>query len=163
MKTLAYLFFLLLFVACGNADQDAAETAQEQATVAAQEAAYQAMMAGHDRVMPLMGRITQAQRTITEQLGAGGVSEDYRELLLAANERLEDANDGMMNWMNRIRPLDELREENAPDKVMDYIKEQTRSIADVEADITASLANADEIIQGDSHVHDGSEDHDHNH
>ena len=155
------LLFLFLLTACGNADQDAAETAQEQATVAAQEAAYRAMMDGHDRVMPMMGRITQAQRTITDQLNAGGVSEDYRELLLAANEQLEDANDGMMNWMNRIRPLDELREENEAEEVMDFIKEQTRSIADVEADINASLANANEIIQGDSHVHDGTEDHEH--
>ncbi|WP_420458555.1 hypothetical protein [Neolewinella sp.] len=161
MKALPYLFFLLLLAACGNADQDAAETAQEQATVAAQEAAYKAMMDGHDRVMPMIGRITQAQRTITEQLSAGGVSDDYRELLLAANEQLEDANDGMMNWMNRVRPLDELREENEADEVMDYIKEQTRSIADVEADINSSLANANEIIQGDSHVHDGTEDHEH--
>ena len=155
------LLFIFLLTACGNADQDAAETAQEQATVAAQEAAYKAMMDGHDRVMPMMGRITQAQRTITEQLSAGGVSEDYRELLLAANEQLEDANDGMMNWMNRIRPLDELREENEGDEVMDYIKEQTRAIADVEADINSSLANANEIIQGDNHVHDGTEDHEH--
>ena len=155
------LLFLFLLTTCGDADQDAAETAREQATVAAQEAAYKAMMDGHDRVMPMMGRITQAQRTITEQLSAGGVSEDYRELLLAANEQLEDANDGMMDWMNRIRPLDELQEENEADEVMNYIKEQTRSIADVEADINASLANANEIIQGDSHVHDGTEDHEH--
>ena len=155
------LLFLFILTTCGNADQDAAETAQEQATVAAQEAAYRAMMDGHDRVMPMMGRITQAQRTITDQLNAGGVSEDYRELLLAANEQLEDADDGMKNWMNRIRPLDELREENEAEEVMDYIKEQTRSIADVEADINASLANANEIIQGDSHVHDGTEDHEH--
>ena len=155
------LLFLLLLTACGDADQDAAETAKEQATAAAQDAAYKAMMDGHDRVMPMMGRITQAQRTITEQLTAGGVSEDYRELLLAANEQLEDANDGMMNWMNQLRPLDELREENDPDGVMNFIKEHTRSIADVEADIQASLANANEIIQGDSHVHDGTEDHEH--
>ena len=160
MRFLPFLFLFLL-TSCGDADRDAADAAEQQATVAAQDAAYKAMMDGHDRVMPLMGRITQAQRTITEQLTAGGVSEEYRELLLAANEQLEDANDGMMNWMNQVRPLDELREDNDPDEVMNYIKEHTRSIADVEADINASLANANEIIQGDSHVHDGTEDHDH--
>ncbi|CAH1001140.1 hypothetical protein LEM8419_02061 [Neolewinella maritima] len=161
MKALPFFFILLCCTACGNADQDAAEIAQEQATLAAQDAAYKAMMDGHDRVMPMLGRITQAQRTITEQLTAGGVSEDYRELLLAANEQLEDADDGMKNWMNKIRPLDELREDKDAEEVMSYIKEQTRDIADVEANITSSLANADEIIQGDSHVHDGSEDHTH--
>ena len=160
MKYLSAFLFLFL-LACGNGEADVAEDAGDRATTAAQETAYKLMMDGHDRVMPMMGQITGTQKTITEQLNAGGHGEDYRELLLAANEQLEDAHDGMMNWMNQLRPLDELREENDPDEVMNFIKEHTRSIADVEADIQASLANANEIIQGDSHVHDGTEDHEH--
>ena len=67
----------------------------KKAMIAAQDAAYRSMMDGHDRIMPMMGKITQAQRTITEQLSQGGHGEDYREVLLAANEQLEDADDGM--------------------------------------------------------------------
>ena len=161
MKYLSALLFLFL-LACGNGEGDAAEVAGERAVTAAQETAYQLMMDGHDRVMPMMGRITAAQRTITEQLTTGGHGEDYRELLLAANEQLEDANDAMMDWMNNNRPLQELQEDMDSDEVMDHIRDRTRSIADVEADIKTSLANADEILGEVDHAHDDAGG-DHNH
>ncbi|MBB4080920.1 hypothetical protein GGR28_003559 [Lewinella aquimaris] len=160
MKLFTSLLLLLLLNACGSGDS-AAERASEDATLAAQEAAYQSMMDGHDRVMPLMGKITQAQRTITEQLAAGGVTEEYRDLLLAANEQLEDANDGMMNWMNGIRPLDELRAEMKADNMMEHVKEQTASIAQIEADMKASLANAERILNDEIHDHGDGTDHEH--
>lgn len=157
MKISYLLYLSLLFAtACGNSESDAAETAAEQATMASQEAAYDSMMEGHDRVMPMMGEITQRQRTITEQLNTGGHGDDYRELLLAANEQLEDADDAMMNWMNGIRPLDELRGEMKADELMNHIREKTRSIAEVEADVKASIANADQILEdhgADGHQH----------
>jgi hypothetical protein len=162
MKLLSLFSLLLLFTACGNSESDAAEAAAEQANSRAQEVAYQSMMDGHDRIMPLMGQITQAQRTITEQLSQGGHGEDYRELLLAANEQLEDANDGMMDWMNSVRPLDELRADMSEDEVMEYLKERTRSITDVETDIKTSLAAANEVL-GSNHVHGPGTDHDHDH
>ncbi len=162
MKLVSLLCLLLFLVtSCGNGAEDAAEQAEAQAMEAAQTAAYQSMMDGHDRIMPLMGKITQAQRTITEQLTTGGLAEERRELLLATNEQLEDANDGMMNWMNSIRPLDELRAEMDEGKVIDYLKAQTRDIADVETDIKASLANAEEIIGGENHAHGVGADHNH--
>lgn len=160
MKFVLSFCFLLLLTACGDGEGAAAEAAAEQATRTAQEAAYQSMMDGHDRIMPMMGRITQAQRSITEQLGQGGHGEEYRELLLAANEQLEDADDGMMNWMNSIRPLDELRAEMDDDEVMDYIREHTRAIAEVETDIKTSLATASEVITTD-HAHGPDADHEH--
>ena len=161
MKIVAYLGLLLLFLSCGSGEGDAADTAAEQATMAAQQVAYQSMMDGHDRVMPMTGQITQAQRTITEQLTQGGHGDDYRELLLAANEQLEDANDGMMEWMNSIRPLDELRSEMEGDEVMEFIRDRTRSIAEVETDIKTSLATATEVI-GSDHTHSDDADHQHN-
>jgi hypothetical protein len=154
MKILTSLAFLLILFACGNAEQEAADSAEEQAMVAAQEAAYSSMMEGHDRVMPLMNQITQAQRSITEQLTAGGHGEEYRELLQASYEQLEDAHDGMMNWMNNIRPLDELRAEMDGDNVMDYVREQTREVAEVEADMKSSIATATEVLQEHDHDHD---------
>ncbi|WP_116107269.1 hypothetical protein [Lewinella sp. IMCC34191] len=164
MKLSYSLFVLLLFAfACGNSEEDAAENAGERATTAAQETAYDLMMEGHDRVMPMMGQITQAQRNITEQLSAGGHGEDYRDLLMAANEQLEDADDAMMAWMNNSRPLTELRENMDNDEIMEFIRERTRSIAEVEADIKTSLANAQQILGDEDHEHGEGMDHDHDH
>ena len=160
MKYLFSLLFLFL-LACGNGEGEAAEDAGDRATLAAQETAYKLMMEGHDRVMPMMGQITGTQRTITEQLNTGGHGEDYRELLLAANEQLEDAHDAMMNWMNTNRPMTELSEDMDNEDVMEFLRERTRSIADVEADIKTSLANAKEILGDADHGHGDAGDHDH--
>jgi hypothetical protein len=155
MKFPTIVMLPLLLLACGNAERDAADAAEEQAMLAAQEAAYSAMMEGHDRVMPLMNEITQAQRSITEQLTAGGHGEEYRELLQASYEQLEDANDGMMNWMNNnYRPLDELRAELKGDEVIEYVREQTREIAEVETAMRSSIATATEVLQARDHDHD---------
>ncbi|THH37875.1 acetate and sugar kinases/Hsc70/actin family protein [Neolewinella litorea] len=161
MKFLYLFSLMLLLTACGNAESDAADSAEERAVTAAQEAAYSSMMEGHDRVMDQMGQITQAQRTITEQLTTGGHGEDYRELLLAANEQLEDADDAMMAWMNGHRPLDELRANMKEEEIMNFIRERTRAIADVEADIKTSLANAEQILTNEDHEHMDGDDHNH--
>ncbi|WP_116126275.1 hypothetical protein [Lewinella sp. IMCC34183] len=150
--------FLLLATACGNSDAD---TAQEQASMAAQKAAYESMMEGHDRVMPLMNQITQRQRSITEQLSSGTHDEDFRDLLQAAYEQLEDADDAMHEWMNQTRTLDNLRTELDSDKVMEHLRDRTRSIAEVEADMKASIANADQILNDHAGEDHTGEDHSH--
>lgn len=157
------VFSLSLFLAtsCGDANADAADQAAAEAANAAESEAYELMMEGHDRVMPRMGEVVQAQRTLAERLQIPGLSEEQRDLLTASNEQLEDSADGMMEWMSSVKPLDDLRAEMDNEGIMSYIKEKTAEIAKVESDITASIASAKELIEGD-HVHtDGEADHEH--
>ena len=70
MRYLTLLFvFALAFTSCGE-DTAAAEKAAMEAAYASQQTAYDTMMAGHDRVMPMMGKITAAQKAIKAQLEA---------------------------------------------------------------------------------------------
>lgn len=162
MKYLPLLLFVsLFFTACGG--DAAAEKAAMEATEAAQETAYETMMEAHDRVMPMMGKITATQRPIKEAMEAEGLAEDRMEVLLAAYEQLEDAGDQMMAWMGNMKPLDKLREEMDNDGIMAYIKEQAASIGNVEAAMTAAIAAGQELV-GETHSHDhGEGDHDHDH
>lgn len=163
---------LLLLYSCGSGDTAAAEAEQaaQEAIEAGQEQAYATMMEGHDRIMPLMGTITQLQRSVSEQMMTEGLAEERRELLMAANEQLEDANDGMMNWMGEVKTLDELRAEMNSEAITQYIKDQTAAVARVESGMTTSIASARELLGLDtgehSHDHshgDGGHDHDHEH
>lgn len=158
-----YLSLLLVFglflTSCGE-DTAAAEKAAMESTRAAQQSAYDAMMEGHDRVMPLMGKITAAQRTIMEQLkGDEELDPSKKDVLEAANEQLEDANDGMMEWMQNLKPLDELREKMDNDAIITYIKEEAADIAKVEMSMNAAIGAAAELMgEAAGHSHDG---HDH--
>ena len=162
MKHFLPLFlFALLLSACAN--EPAGPTAAETAQLTAQESAYGTMMASHDRAMALMGQIVQGQRAIAEQLATPNLAEDRRELLVSVREQLEDANDGMMEWMGGIQTLDELREEEDHDDIMDYIQEQNRTVAAVESNINTAVATANEVLGiGAAHDH-GAGGHDHDH
>ncbi|MEM9837433.1 MAG: hypothetical protein AAF828_13070 [Bacteroidota bacterium] len=165
-----YLSLLLIFglflTSCGDEAAALEEAAKEKAE-AVQQKAYDAMMEGHDRVMPMMGKITAAQKTIKEDLNAEGVAEEEKTMLTAAYEQLEDANDGMMNWMNNMKTLDELRGSMDNAGIMDFIKAETKGIAKVEKSMNDALAAAKELF--DSHDHSGHDhdheghDHDHDH
>lgn len=158
------LFALLLLgfglSSCGG-DTAAAEKAEMEATFAAQENAYDMMMKAHDRVMPLMGQLTAAQKSVVAELESGAdLPEGRKDLLEATNEQLEDAYDGMMDWMGGLKPLDELRASMDNDGIIAYIKDEGASIAKVEAATAAALGAAKELFG--EHSHDGH-DHDHDH
>jgi hypothetical protein len=158
------LFVFGLFLnSCGE-DTAAAEQAALESARAAQQTAYDAMMEGHDRVMPLMGKITAAQRTIMEQLkGDEAMDPSKKEVLEAASEQLEDANDGMMVWMQNLKPLDELRENMDNEAIITYIKQEAAKIAKVEISMNAAIGAAAEVVEeAAGHSHDG-DGHDHSH
>ncbi|NJC26705.1 hypothetical protein [Neolewinella antarctica] len=165
MKYFSFLLALVLFTACGDKSiSSEAELEAMEASRVAQESAYENMVAAHDRIMPKMGEVTAAQRAIKEQLEDENLPEDRVTLLEAAYEQLEDANDGMMEWMQDMKPLAELRESMDNDAITAHIRDESSEIAGVEANISTAVAMAKELVGDHSgHVHGAGEDHGHNH
>lgn len=130
-----------------------------EAAYSAQQTAYDAMMEGHDRVMPMMGNITAAQKSIQSALEAEGLDAGKADLLEAAFEQLEDANDGMMEWMSGLKSLDDLRANMDNDAIITYITEEAADIAKVEMSMLAAIGSANELVG--SHDHGDGADHDH--
>lgn len=157
MRYLTLLLLVALFAACGN-DSAAVEQSTLDATTAAQEKAYESMMEAHDRVMPMMGQVTASQRAIKEELNTEGIAKDRKDLLEAIYEQLEDANTGMMDWMQGVKPLDELRASMDNEAIMTYIKEEASDVAKVETSMTAAIAAAAELT-GATHTHENGEMH----
>ena len=155
MRYFTFLFLLTLTVACGDDKVSSdAELQRLEASRVAQEAAYEGMVASHDRIMPMMGQVTASQRAVKEQLAVDGLSDDREDLLEAAYEQLEDAEDDMMSWMQNMKPLETLRETMDNDAIITYIREESSDIADVEAQINTAIATARELV-GDhaGHAH----------
>jgi len=163
MRYLSLLLILgLSLTSCGE-DTAAAEKAAMDAARAAQQTAYDAMMEGHDRVMPLMGKITAAQRSIKEALNGEELEASKKDVLEAAYEQLEDANDGMMEWMQNLKPLDELREKMDNDAIITYIREEAGDIAKVESSMNAALGAAANLVENHEHSQEGGDHSGHSH
>ena len=163
MRYLSLLLILgLSLTSCGG-DTAAAEKAAMDAARAAQQTAYDAMMEGHDRVMPMMGKITAAQRSIKEALKSADLEESKKDVLDAANEQLEDANDGMMEWMQNLKPLDELREKMDNDAIITYIRDEAGNVAKVESSMNAALGAAANVVEDLEHSHEDGDQSEHSH
>lgn len=161
-----YLSLLLIFglflTSCGE-DTAAIEQAALEATQAAQQKAYDAMMEGHDRVMPLMGNITAAEKAIKEKMETEGLADEEKNLLMAAYEQLEGANDGMMDWMKNLKSLDDLRGSMDNEAIITYIKEEATDIVNVETAMNNALGAAKELVGDHGHSHEGGDHSDHSH
>ena len=171
MKQLIIIGLCLGLFACGG-DQGngvAEETglsAFSPAEIAAQSDAYESMMDAHDRVMERMGEIAQAQKGLMDAAEVEGITEERLSQLTSANETLESAYDGMMNWMKGMKSLDDLRAEGEQAKILDYIKRENSNMANIEADLAKGITAAKELLGGleaDEHTHDHDHDHGHSH
>ena len=165
MKYFFLALSITLFAACGGNEMSSdAELQQLEASRVAQEAAYESMVEAHDRIMPMMGQVTAAQRAIREQLDADDLGDDREDLLEAAYEQLEDTNDGMMEWMQNMKPLDDLRATMDNDEITRHIERETSNIAGVETRIKTAVAQAKELVGDHSgHSHSHGDGHDHSH
>lgn len=140
------LFFLLIFfVACGPPPKFSEED------IAEQEAAWAKMMEGHDVVMPLMNDLYQASKQLKELAdGAAVEANDYHPRSQEALANIEKAEDGMMEWMNKIKDnqLSSLRERYEDHAaVMAFIDKEQIDIEQVAEDMKGSLAAAQALIQ----------------
>lgn len=140
------LFFVVTFVvSCGPEPKFSKENLAEQ------EQAWSQMMEGHDVVMPLMNDLYQAS-TKLKALAEDAMVEanDYHPRVQVALGNIENAEDGMMEWMEGIKenPIDSVRaryEDHAA--VMAFIDKEKTDIDQVAENMQASLAAAKALIQ----------------
>ncbi|MEL6845524.1 MAG: hypothetical protein AAFP02_20150 [Bacteroidota bacterium] len=139
MRNILLIFSLLFLVACGGTSESNGEAT---ATVDPLQSIKDEAMAVHDEVMPLMGPIDKMQKTLATQ--KEGLTEDSpvsAEEIDAMIQRLADANQGMMTWMNDFQTqvvkassepsMDVLRK--LKDDVMIVKEAMTEAKADAEA------------------------------
>lgn len=142
MKYLTIPLLLIALFACGG------ETSPySPAEIATQSTAYDEMMDIHDRVMPRMGEIAQAQKGIMNAMETTEIAEDKMLVFEYANDQLEGAYDGMMEWMQQLKPLDELRKETSHAEILAYIDAENKKMLVIEDELNKGVARAKELLE----------------
>ena len=142
MKNFAFLILSLLFLsACGSSDN-------EQNALSEKEA-FDTMIALHDEVMPNMGPINKLSRQLKGVLPTiDSTDAALGEKVAQAIRDLEEANDGMMAWMNMNGgdKLVKLQAEKSHEEIMQYIKKEENSISNVKGLMLSSIEQAEDLI-----------------
>jgi hypothetical protein len=130
MKKVVFLLFLVATVAaCSNEQKE-----QRDALMAE-------VMAAHDEVMPKMGELRKTAKDLqakADSLGALTDQDFAAEIstLRRAAKKIEDANEGMMEWMRQF----EMPDNEAPiAEVLVYLKEQKEKVDKVKDEMLKSL------------------------
>ena len=104
---------LTLLFACGEPMTEAQRL---------EDAKWEAVMANHDVVMPMMGTTNKVRKKLKKTLKAN--DNLAPEIVTKANQLITDldkADEGMMDWMNGFQQLDKLQEEKSHEEILSYL------------------------------------------
>jgi hypothetical protein len=141
MKYSILTVLLFTLFACGGE-----ASPYSPAEIASQSTAYDEMMDIHNRVMPRMGEIAQAQKGMMNAMDSTGIAEDRQLMYNQVNEQLEMAHDGMMEWMQQVKSLDELRKETSHADILTYIERENVKMLEIEGDLNQWVSKAKELL-----------------
>jgi hypothetical protein len=132
--------FLLLFSCSNGSDSSAATTASGSDPRI--DAAYKAVMAVHDEVMPEMGTIHRLRKQLKDKV-AKGIS-DEKELANAIKmiSTLDAADEGMMSWMAAFK----MPEAGSPDEQLAYLASEQSKIDKVSQDMRGAIEEAKRML-----------------
>ena len=136
-------FFVLLFIlgSCGSGSR---QTQEEQL----QGEKWDAVMANHDIVMPMMGDT----RKVGKQLKAfrDKQSEGATDLLTKANQLiadLEKADESMMDWMHDFKKLGELQGTMSHEEILQYLDKEDQRMKKVKELFDTSIEQGQTFIK----------------
>ena len=142
--------FCLLWVSCSTSSSEE-ETHSSAATPQQQqvEQLEKTVLDIHDEVMPLMGELVSLKDMLSERnqiLQSSDASEAQDQVIL--NEmiisNLDEAHEGMMNWMRSFRKVDPAQDAALS---MDYLEQQRLEINEVKEMVFDAIAAANQALE----------------
>jgi len=132
-----YLSFLIVVLftcyACGSGARQTPEQVKEGEK-------WDAVMANHDVVMPLMDKTYQLRKQVKSYLKAQGVTEgilfDEAQDLMTQSDK---ADESMMDWMRGFKKLGELQGTMSHEEILQYLDAEDQKMIKVKALFDTSL------------------------
>ncbi|MGW8122749.1 hypothetical protein ACV07N_08810 [Roseivirga echinicomitans] len=132
MKRIFSLLVIVLFVFACAPKEDKFETLKTE------------VFAVHDEVMPKMGELMSLKKQVLEKAEGSSNPDELRDVAL----RLENAQAGMMKWMNDwgTNSKPHVNNESTEEEKMAFIKAEIEHVNKVREDINSSIADAKKIL-----------------
>ncbi len=141
------VFLALIFSACGS--EGISEAEKKDFLLDLQDdviRVHDDVIRVHDDVMPLTSNINRARQKIMDyyQENHEGMDEELENRLGVILQRLNDAHDGMFDWMGDWADSDQAAMEY--DEAVKYYEVEMQRIEQVASDMRSSLSDAEELL-----------------
>lgn len=128
MKNIFNLFLLISFAFLAHSCSDPSMAKQ----LKQQTETYTKVMAGHDEVMPMTGKISRLGRDMKKYLVDNPTVDEATKVKISESIAVMlQSEEAMFDWMANIKPLEELQKAKDHDKIMDYLKKQNKTINNI--------------------------------
>lgn len=119
----------------------------EESQNAEQQKLWDEMMAIHDEIMPAMGEIFKYSKELQTHLDSTEVETALQSEIEATIEQLNQADDGMMDWMAALKQPSELKESMNHKEIMEYLKTEHEKIEVVKQQMEESIENGKKMVE----------------
>lgn len=130
MKRILYILSVFLIFACAKNDNS--------------EALVNEVLNVHDEVMPKIGEVMSLKKKVLDKVSDSGNPDELRDIALS----LEQAQQGMMTWMNDWSKNSEpfVKNQKSHEEKMDYLNSEMERVTKVKDDINSSIKRAKEAL-----------------
>ena len=142
MKYLNFLIVTLFaFYACGAGSRQTPEQQKEGET-------WDAVMAQHDVVMPLMGNTHTLRKQLKSYLKEQDTKEDSK-ITEAKNiiTLLDKADESMMDWMQGFKKLGDLQSTRSHTEILQYLEDEDQKMKKVKELFDTSIQQGKDFLK----------------
>ena len=141
MRQLIFSFSLMiLLLACGEPMTE---------TQKLEDAKWEAVMANHDVVMPMMGTTNKVRKKLKKALKAkADLPSETVDKIKQLIADLDRADEGMMDWMNGFQQLNKLQESKSHEEILSYLAKEDVIIKQVGVDMTNGIKAGNDFLEG---------------
>lgn len=134
-----------LLYSCAGESGSGGQYSKEQ--MDEQQNLWNAVMSVHDPLMARMGDINRMTGELQGILDSGvALPDSLKQKTEETIQRLNAADEGMMNWMNELRNLDDLRMETRHESIIQYLKDRERAIKKIQGETLISIEDGQKLL-----------------
>lgn len=149
MKVVLHALVLLSFVACENAGTQTNQPSTESTAQSQLEAqTWDEVIGIHDEVMPEMSTISRIKRRVSAYLEEQTSSQPSSKTeLLDLLTQLQQAEDGMWDWMYNFQQLEPLQDSLDHQGILNYLEYERERIEKVKAEMVQSIKDGRTLME----------------
>lgn len=112
-----------------------------------QEKVHDELMVVHDEVMPKMGQIHKLRKKLVKAIKNNAeLAPETKTKIEQTVKFLENADDGMMDWMSGYKRPSKLRGDKSHEEILAYLESERPKVGKVKSDILNSISQAEALI-----------------
>jgi len=150
MKNFGFILLFLASIFVTSCGSSGSSLKKEDAQKEEESQLWKDVLAVHDEVMPKMATLNKLQRELKQisEKKKATVDPAKFENVAKAVQKLEQADDAMMEWMQGFQQLEALQESQTHEQILNYLKDKKTAIKSIQKKMNDAIEDGQKLLDG---------------